>query len=538
MQTNEWIDPDEVNAAAYDNLIVAVESSQGVMSLLLAVCDDVRLRDEIIQRYEAELQPGIRPYHVTLDRQEPSLKRAIAEQVEQDLYLREGGNAVVTVTGAEQLLFLKLGQERSEQEIFFGYLQWTREGLRKFHFPMILWVTNQLLSNISRRAPDFWSWRKDVFRFVSKKTSIVPQNDVSEMRPIFEQLNLSEVTEDDSIPLQDLQQLIATTECRKPNDLLLATLYISLGRIYARRLQQGEAEDYQTELSQAIKSFQRAVNLQESLGRELDLSYSLNNLATLYESQGRYSEAEPLFVRSLEIYECQLGIDHPDVATSLNNLAGLYESQGRYSEAEPLYLRALEIRERQFGADHSNVANSLNNLAELYRNRGRYSEAEPFYLRALEICERQLGEEHPNFATSLNNLAGLYESQGRYDEAEAFHMQALDILERQLGTDHPDVATSLNNLAYLYQSQGRYSEAEPLYLQALKTRENQLGIDHPDVAASLNNLAGLYESQGRYSEAEPLYLQALEILERVLGAKHLTTIMVQKNLELLHAQMK
>jgi hypothetical protein len=30
-----------------------------------------------------------------------------------------------------------------------------------------------------------------------------------------------------------------------------------------------------------------------------------------------------------------LGADHPDTAESLNNLAALYESQGRYSEAAP-----------------------------------------------------------------------------------------------------------------------------------------------------------------------------------------------------------
>jgi hypothetical protein len=48
----------------------------------------------------------------------------------------------------------------------------------------------------------------------------------------------------------------------------------------------------------------------------------------------------------------QLGADHPNVATSLNNLAPLYESQGRYSEAEPLYLRSLQIFEQRFGVAH------------------------------------------------------------------------------------------------------------------------------------------------------------------------------------------
>ena len=34
----------------------------------------------------------------------------------------------------------------------------------------------------------------------------------------------------------------------------------------------------------------------------------------------------------------------PDVAVSLNNLAILYEKQGRYSDAEPLYKRVARYR--------------------------------------------------------------------------------------------------------------------------------------------------------------------------------------------------
>jgi tetratricopeptide (TPR) repeat protein len=40
------------------------------------------------------------------------------------------------------------------------------------------------------------------------------------------------------------------------------------------------------------------------------------------------------------------------VAQSLNNLAGLYDSQGKYAEAEPLYQRALAISEKALGPDH------------------------------------------------------------------------------------------------------------------------------------------------------------------------------------------
>ena len=40
------------------------------------------------------------------------------------------------------------------------------------------------------------------------------------------------------------------------------------------------------------------------------------------------------------------------MATSLNNLAALYNSQGRYPEAEPLHLQALAIAEQALGENH------------------------------------------------------------------------------------------------------------------------------------------------------------------------------------------
>jgi tetratricopeptide (TPR) repeat protein len=96
--------------------------------------------------------------------------------------------------------------------------------------------------------------------------------------------------------------------------------------------------------------------------------------------------------------------DHPDVADSLNNLALLYDSQGRYSEAEPLLFDALEMRKRLFTGDHPDVASSLNNLALLYNSQGKYSEAEPLYLDALAMFERVQGTNHPNTITVRNNL--------------------------------------------------------------------------------------------------------------------------------------
>ncbi|MCL1466882.1 tetratricopeptide repeat protein [Argonema galeatum] len=497
MISQEMAEPQDKNQENSEDLLVTIEASQGVLSLLIAVCDDSNFRDGIIARYEAELAPDIRNYRVELPKGEPSIRAAIAEVLQADEYLQNGSKAVLTVTGAEKLYFLKLGAERSEQEIFFGYLQWTREALREFPYPIVIWVTNQILINLIKKAPDFWSWRKGVFRFESKKTALISAKEITPLRSFLER-DESPNNDDDPyfLSVEDLQQLIQQIEGKRgAEDPLLATLYARIGEIYNRRLQGGEAQDYQKEQELAIEYFRKAVALQKKLGLETDLSESLHNLANLYYSQGRYSEAEPLLLQGLELRKRWLGDEHPDVATSLNNLANLYYSQGRYSEAEPLLLQTLELR------------------------------------------KRLLGDEHPDVATSLNNLANLYYSQERYSQAEPLLLQTLELRKRWLGDEHLDVATSLNNLAYLYKSQGRYSQAEPLYLQALELRKCWLGDEHPDVATSLNNLAYLYKSQGRYSQAEPLLLQALEISDRTLGSNHPQTIGIRANLEKLRAEI-
>ncbi len=135
-----------------------------------------------------------------------------------------------------------------------------------------------------------------------------------------------------------------------------------------------------------------------------------------YEA-GRYTEAEKLLKLALAEAE-KFGSSDPRMATSLNNLAALYDTQGKYDQAEPLYRRSLAIREKALGPDHPDVATSLNNLAALYKTQGKYDQAEPLYKRSLAIKEKALGPDHPDVATVLENYAGLLKATERPGQAE------------------------------------------------------------------------------------------------------------------------
>ena len=61
----------------------------------------------------------------------------------------------------------------------------------------------------------------------------------------------------------------------------------------------------------------------------------MNNVAILYKAQRRYDEAEPLYVKTLEIQKRVLREEHPDTLRTTNNLAILYGDQGRIDDARP-----------------------------------------------------------------------------------------------------------------------------------------------------------------------------------------------------------
>ena len=93
----------------------------------------------------------------------------------------------------------------------------------------------------------------------------------------------------------------------------------------------------------AYKLFKKAVTLnkrildkkkKKTFGRRHPFTLrSMNNLALMLESQGKYEEAERINRQALALWETVLGKDYPDTLTSMNNLALVLKRQGKYDEA-------------------------------------------------------------------------------------------------------------------------------------------------------------------------------------------------------------
>jgi tetratricopeptide (TPR) repeat protein len=112
-----------------------------------------------------------------------------------------------------------------------------------------------------------------------------------------------------------------------------------------------------------------------------------------------------------------LGPDHPDTLTVQNNLAAAYRDAGRFTEAIPLFERTLEARERELGPDHPSTVSSLSDLAAAYRDAGRFTEAIRLFERTLPAQERQLDPDHPSTQAEPDNLTLADTEAGRAAEA-------------------------------------------------------------------------------------------------------------------------
>ncbi|KAK1976078.1 hypothetical protein LZ30DRAFT_806571 [Colletotrichum cereale] len=253
-------------------------------------------------------------------------------------------------------------------------------------------------------------------------------------------------------------------------------------------------------------------------------------LGRIYLDEGRWKEAEKLFVWGAKASTKAFGKEHPDTLASVTCLATTIGCLGRLKEAEELCLQVVEMKRRVLGEEHPDTLSSIGNLASLRCQQGRWKEAGELCVQVGEMRRRVLGEEHPQTLSSLSNIALVLGKRGWWKAAEKLNVQVVEMRKRVLGEEHKATLTSISNLANLALTlweQSRWKEAEVLQSQVLAARRRVLGEDHPDTLIIMHCLAHTHKSQGRWEDAIELMQDCMHRMEKVLGVEHNNTKFVQ-----------
>jgi len=194
-------------------------------------------------------------------------------------------------------------------------------------------------------------------------------------------------------------------------------------------------------------------------------------------------------------------------ALSLVHVAKQAYHLGEYENAQPQFVRALEMY--RASGDRSEIARTLKYLGKIAYRLGDFDGARQ-YLDESILLYRPLGDR-PSLGAVLAYLGKSAYRQHRYDEANTLLNESLDI-NRDLGIDE-NVAHVLNELGKVAFRMGQYPEARAYLKESLDI--STLLADKPTIACSLVNLAEADYEMGDYQEAQAMVEESREMFEQL-----------------------
>lgn len=249
------------------------------------------------------------------------------------------------------------------------------------------------------------------------------------------------------------------------------------------------------------------------------------NLAKLYQGLDRFTDAEALYRRALELRRKSLPPASPEIAHSMNDLAQIYWNEGRSWEARNLLEAAVGKLEKSAPQDPQ-LPLLLNNLAVIHSDFGEYREAEKLLRAALSSCEDLHGPQSLEFAVALNNLAQVLEANRDYDNAGLMYSKAIGILENLGPRAVPDLAGTLANLGHFYYQRNLNQKAEQAERQALDVVDSTPPVSAPLRATILHNLGNILAVNNSPEVSLPYFAQSLEIRQKTLAPEHPAIILL------------
>jgi tetratricopeptide (TPR) repeat protein len=258
-----------------------------------------------------------------------------------------------------------------------------------------------------------------------------------------------------------------------------------LGLDKGQRAPSSEITDRLLQLENQVRKL--ATNQKDAQTKLREVAVDLARRAGKLAQEGRYSEAEELFAKSVQAYP------QPSV---LNAFGVLYARIGSLRRAEQKFREVERAGEEM--EDKELLVIAYGNLGLVYWTRGELKRAKEKLRKAITIAE-ELGKK-AYIASCYTNLGIVYLAGGDLKSAEQLHLKSLAI-ERQLG-NKAGMAEDYNNLGIISKRRGDLKTAEKMYERALAI-ERKLGRIE-GITRAYGNLSVVYHERGDIKAAEKI----------------------------------
>ncbi len=217
--------------------------------------------------------------------------------------------------------------------------------------------------------------------------------------------------------------------------------------------EKGNVHFKQENFEEAINAYNKAIQIDPSFG------WPYSNLALVYFTQGKYTEAILLYQKSIDLLS-----SNKDKALSWNGLGNVYRCVNDYANAVIAYRKAAELDTVTAGmrdaADYSqldeglNTAKAWNELGELFFKTRSYVDAVNAFNKAIEL--------EPASGAAYSNMGRVLTFQGQFPEAVGFLEKSIELFN-----EDKDKAVAWNRLGNVYRKLNNYDNAIKAYQKAM-----------------------------------------------------------------------
>ncbi|WP_419779674.1 tetratricopeptide repeat protein [Maridesulfovibrio sp.] len=335
-----------------------------------------------------------------------------------------------------QAWVLNLGQ--SDAIAFAGVVVETISAVQGFKFFNKKKISESALAPVSvpvivqvpeREDPDKLSRKifeklcaKDDELCKAQQTLRTREDEIKDLKDIIEDLRKPRETEEETNLAAKAEMELAKGNVEAAKGFYAEEAKKNLNTIDENKLEAAKnyrrigALDYMTNPKEAVKSYQKSIELDPSSAD------GWNQLGLLNRLLGNLKFAEDAFNEVLRLSDS----DKSFKAIAYGNLGLIRHTQGDLEGAEDFHLKALEI-DKELGCKEG-IAAAYGNLGLIRKTQGDLEEAEEFHLKALEIDE-ELGRKE-GMAIRYGNLGNIRKTQGNLEAAKDYWQKALTLFSQ------------------------------------------------------------------------------------------------------------